>query len=97
MIIVCGPSMSILFIISYLIGAFEVGASLKSTFCCAIAQKVSMANTSVLVNFFIIFKLLLQYSNFRFISLVIFIKKDRKSTRLNSSHVKISYAVFCLK
>src|SRR5690606_39606060 len=23
--------------------------------------------------------------------------KDRKSTRLNSSHVKISYAVFCLK
>src|SRR5690606_41497303 len=22
-------------------------------------------------------------------------KKDRKSTRLNSSHVKISYAVFC--
>src|SRR5690606_5515065 len=25
------------------------------------------------------------------------LKKDRKSTRLNSSHVKISYAVFCLK
>src|SRR5207302_9842626 len=24
-------------------------------------------------------------------------KEDRKSTRLNSSHVKISYAVFCLK
>src|SRR5690554_3778183 len=24
-------------------------------------------------------------------------KKDRKSTRLNSSHVRISYAVFCLK
>src|SRR5690606_39537405 len=24
-------------------------------------------------------------------------KIDRKSTRLNSSHVKISYAVFCLK
>src|SRR6266511_5411967 len=23
-------------------------------------------------------------------------KRDRKSTRLNSSHVKISYAVFCL-
>src|SRR5690606_39904289 len=23
--------------------------------------------------------------------------KDRKSTRLNTSHVKISYAVFCLK
>src|SRR5690606_41253509 len=25
------------------------------------------------------------------------IERDRKSTRLNSSHVKISYAVFCLK
>src|SRR5690554_7233237 len=25
------------------------------------------------------------------------VTKDRKSTRLNSSHVRISYAVFCLK
>src|SRR5699024_11593960 len=25
------------------------------------------------------------------------LKSDRKSTRLNSSHVSISYAVFCLK
>src|SRR3989442_11039465 len=27
----------------------------------------------------------------------IVLKSDRKSTRLNSSHVRISYAVFCLK
>src|SRR5690606_39477172 len=27
----------------------------------------------------------------------VFLVLDRKSTRLNSSHVKISYAVFCLK
>src|SRR5436309_14899714 len=26
-----------------------------------------------------------------------YLSEDRKSTRLNSSHVKISYAVFCLK
>src|SRR2546430_3337198 len=26
-----------------------------------------------------------------------FVPKDRKSTRLNSSHSQISYAVFCLK
>src|SRR2546430_3242238 len=26
-----------------------------------------------------------------------FLSKDRKSTRLNSSHSQISYAVFCLK
>src|SRR5690554_7276937 len=32
-----------------------------------------------------------QNENFRDLSL------DRKSTRLNSSHVRISYAVFCLK
>src|SRR5690554_7553959 len=28
---------------------------------------------------------------------VLLLSKDRKSTRLNSSHVRISYAVFCLK
>src|SRR5690606_39292710 len=27
----------------------------------------------------------------------VLVEEDRKSTRLNSSHVKISYAVFCLK
>src|SRR5262245_63487854 len=27
----------------------------------------------------------------------VFIRSDRKSTRLNSSHLGISYAVFCLK
>src|SRR3712207_9184030 len=27
----------------------------------------------------------------------VLIKRDRKSTRLNSSHANISYAVFCLK
>src|SRR3712207_7130031 len=32
-----------------------------------------------------------------FIILIIFKEKDRKSTRLNSSHANISYAVFCLK
>src|SRR5437868_13118842 len=26
-----------------------------------------------------------------------YLRRDRKSTRLNSSHVSISYAVFCLK
>src|SRR5690606_40976455 len=28
---------------------------------------------------------------------ILIVRRDRKSTRLNSSHVKISYAVFCLK
>src|SRR5690606_41592183 len=33
----------------------------------------------------------------RHATLALAAKQDRKSTRLNSSHVKISYAVFCLK
>src|SRR5438874_9860876 len=28
---------------------------------------------------------------------IFLLRRDRKSTRLNSSHVEISYAVFCLK
>src|SRR5690606_39597199 len=31
------------------------------------------------------------------VDLDLHLARDRKSTRLNSSHVKISYAVFCLK
>src|SRR5690554_7776243 len=34
---------------------------------------------------------------FSYSQLMGLLKKDRKSTRLNSSHVRISYAVFCLK
>src|SRR5699024_12125700 len=33
----------------------------------------------------------------RLILSLFFHRQDRKSTRLNSSHVSISYAVFCLK
>src|SRR5690606_41257090 len=35
--------------------------------------------------------------HFSRVALVMVTGVDRKSTRLNSSHVKISYAVFCLK
>src|SRR5690606_41004524 len=34
---------------------------------------------------------------FRMLTVIDEHTRDRKSTRLNSSHVKISYAVFCLK
>src|SRR5437773_9032952 len=33
----------------------------------------------------------------RDMEIVTYILEDRKSTRLNSSHITISYAVFCLK
>src|SRR5207245_9416836 len=39
-----------------------------------------------------------QYAHPSFLSIEIGVKlRDRKSTRLNSSHGSISYAVFCLK
>src|SRR5690606_41463896 len=39
-----------------------------------------------------------QHDNFyAALNSAVFSDGDRKSTRLNSSHVKISYAVFCLK
>src|SRR5699024_12797145 len=37
------------------------------------------------------------YSANEFLTRINLMKADRKSTRLNSSHVSISYAVFCLK
>src|SRR5699024_12576899 len=42
---------------------------------------------------FLVFLLLLAPAG----AIVYFMPGDRKSTRLNSSHVSISYAVFCLK
>src|SRR5690606_27985022 len=52
-------------------------------------NKVNIHNwwAEILVNFGVIV----------FALYVVFYVLDRKSTRLNSSHVKISYAVFCLK
>src|SRR5207253_11395780 len=40
---------------------------------------------------------LLDLANARFDGIPPYLPEDRKSTRLNSSHVAISYAVFCLK
>src|SRR5690554_7369848 len=49
---------------------------------------------------FIVFNQLLIGAGFGLISTPLLVGSqnlDRKSTRLNSSHVRISYAVFCLK
>src|SRR5256885_8680975 len=40
---------------------------------------------------------ILPKASYRFNAVLIKIPPDRKSTRLNSSHLVISYAVFCLK
>src|SRR5438477_7140580 len=39
----------------------------------------------------------LELGRFRFKAFLLNAGRDRKSTRLNSSHMSISYAVFCLK
>src|SRR5699024_12555464 len=43
------------------------------------------------------FKCILKFTLFKKYQFIMNVLIDRKSTRLNSSHVSISYAVFCLK
>src|SRR6266540_275264 len=43
------------------------------------------------------FVIILSYSRAMYVEFTTSMKLDRKSTRLNSSHITISYAVFCLK
>src|SRR5690625_5541108 len=52
----------------------------------------TMNEISSLIQRFQVAKLLTEGHTYNHIK-----KEDRKSTRLNSSHVAISYAVFCLK
>src|SRR5256885_16465302 len=56
------------------------------------------ANQLTLLRMFLIpaFVILVVYGHLGW-ALVVFVTADRKSTRLNSSHLVISYAVFCLK
>src|SRR5690625_5935588 len=53
----------------------------------------------ILFLFVLLFRILLLvfFMFLFFFSLLFLVFCDRKSTRLNSSHVAISYAVFCLK
>src|SRR5690349_23676943 len=61
--------------------------------------------TSAAIDFFVDFSRTIVYlrngyykpSHLIYFPFQIYDRADRKSTRLNSSHVEISYAVFCLK
>src|SRR5690606_9511546 len=46
---------------------------------------------------YMLFRSIFVHTEYEYLSYEFFETRDRKSTRLNSSHVKISYAVFCLK
>src|SRR5690625_6924920 len=50
----------------------------------------------LLINF-LLFRMLFPSPDMDTVPYTVFKQQDRKSTRLNSSHVAISYAVFCLK
>src|SRR5690606_40419846 len=62
-------------------------------------QKIKKKEPKSYLNYIPILKQHILYPyNYELSTIVKTIKiVDRKSTRLNSSHVKISYAVFCLK
>src|SRR5258707_10530492 len=57
----------------------------------------TLFRSKLLKNRLIFLKNLLNKSKLWIISIISLSQKDRKSTRLNSSHANISYAVFCLK
>src|SRR5436305_7548832 len=59
-------------------------------FAAMLASCILTVDTSFLILFFVF----MLFGVAAFIGLEM---RDRKSTRLNSSHVRISYAVFCLK
>src|SRR5690606_40650241 len=80
-----------------------LGACLKSLLCAA-ACTVPASNSDKKSSKNSLFSLrlamdslLLGYRRYRGTWPDLPLIQDRKSTRLNSSHVKISYAVFCLK
>src|SRR5690606_40149905 len=58
---------------------------------------LSVCSTHILANMNPLLSTLHPYPFEKLRQLLAQAETDRKSTRLNSSHVKISYAVFCLK
>src|SRR3712207_8389042 len=62
-------------------------------------SKIMLCSFPVIINTYIIaMKIIATRPQFRivFFVAICFLLLDRKSTRLNSSHANISYAVFCL-
>src|SRR3712207_9013374 len=79
------PGLAVLAALSLVCAIFPDWTSgMLTTIQAAIYKNLSWSYI-LLVSFFFIFLMVLAFS------------KDRKSTRLNSSHANISYAVFCLK
>src|SRR2546430_6943130 len=71
----------------------SISANLISTLTCRAGLAPVVLNSADQFEFFVAPDL---YADIRPLGLPDLIK-DRKSTRLNSSHSQISYAVFCLK
>src|SRR5690606_32871404 len=69
----------------------DIGTSPLYTLRACLTSFGDFAPAHVLGVLSILFWLLMLVVSVKYVAL------DRKSTRLNSSHVKISYAVFCLK
>src|SRR3712207_8009502 len=84
-------STRVLIALAAFLGRFRTSSFLKDTatltFGTVLAQVINLLALPVLSR---------MYSPTAFGQLAVFAAIDRKSTRLNSSHANISYAVFCL-
>src|SRR5690554_7060407 len=86
-VMVCGPKTLIPKYITELGVKYEPNLR-KALEWCDVANMLRVQNERLDVNYFPSTREYAQQYG---------VDKDRKSTRLNSSHVRISYAVFCLK
>src|SRR5690554_7055286 len=90
-LLVCSICLSvILFVVSYIVAPQKPDAEKISAYECGF-DPYEDARNSFDIRFYLVAILFIIFD----LEAMFFL--DRKSTRLNSSHVRISYAVFCLK
>src|SRR5690554_7233191 len=83
---------NVTFIIASIIGIIPIALQAFQ------ALRVKVISIDLLVTIAVIGAFIIQeYEESAIVTFLFLFGADRKSTRLNSSHVRISYAVFCLK
>src|SRR3712207_8591263 len=82
---VAAPILLTALLVGFLISLFQAATQIQEPTLSFVPKMIAVAIA------------LLVTGNWVLSELISFTQRDRKSTRLNSSHANISYAVFCLK